>query len=123
MRKPAKYTVSGKVVLVTGALTAVGRRLSRELVRLGARVALVDSISSNIGKEFSEELNKDAPGAQDPTVYIETDLRSHHHIRVMIEMAVIAFGRLDVLVNNAERHADEISGEEDVQRICDSIDV
>ncbi|KAJ2343962.1 hypothetical protein GGF43_005570, partial [Coemansia sp. RSA 2618] len=50
MRKPAKYTVSGKVVLVTGALTAVGRRLSRELVRLGARVALVDSISSNIGK-------------------------------------------------------------------------
>ncbi|KAJ2482991.1 hypothetical protein IWW56_000674 [Coemansia sp. RSA 2131] len=123
MRRPDKYTVDGKVVLVTGALTAVGRRLSQELVRLGARVALVDSISDGSGEQFSAHLNARASSARSPTIYIETDLRSHHDIRMMVEMTVLTFGRLDVLVNNAERHADEILGEEDAQRICDSIDV
>ncbi|KAJ2362508.1 hypothetical protein H4S02_011365 [Coemansia sp. RSA 2611] len=120
MRKPDKYEIAGKVVLVTGALTAVGRRLAQELVRRGARVALVDSASDGSGERLSARLNEAHAGA---SIYVETDLRRHHDIRVMIEVSVLAFGRLDVLVNNAERHAAEIAGEEDAQRICDSIDV
>ncbi|KAI9479168.1 hypothetical protein LPJ78_001296 [Coemansia sp. RSA 989] len=120
LRKPPKYIIDGKVVLVTGALTAVGRQLSQKLVSMGAKVALVDGISDGSGELFSQQLNKTAP---DSSIYIQTDLRNQHEIRMMIEMAVLTFGHLDVLVNNAERHAKELTGEEDAQRICDSIDV
>ncbi|KAJ2785601.1 hypothetical protein H4R18_000417 [Coemansia javaensis] len=117
----AAYTVDDKVVLVTGALTEVGRRLAAELVGRGARVALVDSAADGSGERLSGEINGQT--GLEATVYIRTDLRSQHDVRLMVEMAVLTFGRLDVLVNNAEQHAGELAGEEDAQRIGDSIDI
>ncbi|KAJ2161039.1 hypothetical protein GGF46_001786 [Coemansia sp. RSA 552] len=121
LRRAPTYTVDDKVVLITGALTAVGRRLALELVRKGARVSLVDSIADGSGERFSRAIN--AKTEHDTSLYLQTDLRAVHDIRLMIEATVLHFGRLDVLVNNAERYADEIADEEDAQRICDSIDV
>ncbi|KAJ1722838.1 hypothetical protein LPJ61_005888 [Coemansia biformis] len=120
LRRP-KYAIDDKVVLVTGALTAVGRRLAAELVELGARVALVDAAADGSGEQLSMEINRRT--GLETSIYIRTDLRSQHDIRLMIEVTVLTFGRLDVLVNNAEQYADEMAGEEDAQRISDSIDI
>ncbi|KAJ2714262.1 hypothetical protein H4R19_001820 [Coemansia spiralis] len=120
-RRRPTYTIDDKVVLVTGALTAVGRRLAAELVTRGARVALVDNVADGSGEQFSNELNERT--GLESSIYIRTDLRSQQDIRLMIEVTVLTFGRLDVLVNNAEQYADEMAGEEDAQRISDSIDI
>ncbi|KAJ2773997.1 hypothetical protein IWQ57_001028 [Coemansia nantahalensis] len=115
------YSIDDKVVLVTGALTAVGRRLAAELVERGARVALVDSAADGSGEQLSGELNERT--GLEASIYIRTDLRSQQDIRLMVEVTVLTFGRLDVLVNNAEQYADEMAGEEDAQRISDCIDI
>lgn len=117
------YTLKGKVVLITGALTSVGRKLARELISDGARVSLVDSINDGSGETFSHQLNSEHGQEEEKSIYVQTDLRSLHDIRLMIDATILNFGRMDVLVNNAERYTENLSGEEDAQRICDSIDV
>ncbi|KAJ2615437.1 hypothetical protein H4S08_001241 [Coemansia sp. RSA 1365] len=115
------YTVDDKVVVVTGALTVVGRQLVRRLVELGARVALVDSAADGSGERLSNEINGSTK--HESSIYIRTDLRRLEDIRLMVEVTVLTFGRMDVLVNNAEHYAAELAGSEDAQRICDSIDI
>ncbi|KAJ2433466.1 hypothetical protein GGF42_009390, partial [Coemansia sp. RSA 2424] len=44
-------------------------------------------------------------------------------IQLMVDAAVLTFGRLDVLVNSAERYTDRMAGEEDAERISECIDV
>ncbi|KAJ1947208.1 hypothetical protein GGF37_000596 [Kickxella alabastrina] len=109
-------SLQGKVALITGALTAVGRQLAHRLSALGASLALVDSPSDGTGEQLSAILPTH-------TIYIQSDLRQQQDVRLMIEAAVLTFGHLDILVNNAHSLADETSDAEDVQRICDSIDV
>ncbi|KAJ2403267.1 hypothetical protein GGI23_000059 [Coemansia sp. RSA 2559] len=118
--KRPKYTVDDKVVLVTGALTTVGRKLVHRLVALGARVVLVDSASDGSGEHASEAINRQTK--HETSVYVRAQLAHLHEIRLMIDAAVLTFGRLDVLVNNAEHYVGS-ADEEDVDRICATIDV
>ncbi|KAJ2804929.1 hypothetical protein H4R20_002304 [Coemansia guatemalensis] len=121
LRRSTAYTVDDKVVVVTGALSAVGQQLVRRLVELGARVALVDSAADGSGERLSNEINNSTQ--HESSIYIRTDLRRLDDIRLMVEVTVLTFGRMDVLVNNAEHYAAELTGSEDAQRICDSIDI
>ncbi|KAJ2836489.1 hypothetical protein FBU31_001359 [Coemansia sp. 'formosensis'] len=120
-RAPPRYSVEDKVVLVTGALAAVGRQLASALIDKGARVVLVDSASDGSGEALSRTLNAKAGSAA--SVYILTDLQQARDIHVMVDAAVLTFGRLDVLVNGAERYADRMADEEDAERISECIDV
>ncbi|KAJ1662793.1 hypothetical protein IW140_004984 [Coemansia sp. RSA 1813] len=121
--KRPKYTIDDKVVLVTGALTTVGRKLVYQLVHLGARVVLVDGESNGTGEQLSQAINDQTK--HETSVYVRAQLDKVHDIRLMIDAAVLTFGRLDVLVNNAERYVGGISTEEeeDADRICGTIDV
>ncbi|KAJ2506554.1 hypothetical protein GGI11_006627 [Coemansia sp. RSA 2049] len=134
-RRRAPYTVDDKVVLVTGALSAVGRKLVDRLVDMGARVVLVDSVSDGTGEQLSEEINKRT--RLESTVYVRTssaDEGQLHGIRVMVDAAVLTFGRLDVLVNNAQQQQQQQIqqlqllqgggpvGTEDLDLVCDTID-
>ncbi|KAJ2691122.1 hypothetical protein IWW39_000182 [Coemansia spiralis] len=118
---PLRYSVEDKVVLVTGALATVGRQLSEALIDKGARVVLVDGSSDGSGEALSRRLNARAGG--EASVYIQTDLSQLRDIQVMVDAAVLTFGRLDVLVNSAERYTDRLADEEDVGRIGDCVDV
>ncbi|KAJ1902773.1 hypothetical protein LPJ81_003416 [Coemansia sp. IMI 209127] len=119
--KRPKYAVDDKVVLVTGALTTVGRKLVHRLVALGARVVLVDSAGDGSGEHVSEAINRQTE--HETSVYVRAQLAHLHEIRLMIDAAVLTFGRLDVLVNNAEHYVGSSADEEDVDRICATIDV
>ncbi|KAJ2319068.1 hypothetical protein H4R23_002075 [Coemansia sp. Cherry 401B] len=97
--KRPEYRVSGKVVLLTGALGAIGRRLTQTLVESGAQVALVDIAAESDGQAFCDELNSGS--GREVAAYCKADLADGKEVERMLQWADGRFGRVDVLVNNA----------------------
>lgn len=88
--------MSNQVVLVTGALTGIGRATARAFARAGATV-VVSGRRDEAGRTLAEELNAmSGSGA-----YIRADVRHEDEVRSLIDQTVERFGRLDVAVNNA----------------------
>jgi NAD(P)-dependent dehydrogenase (short-subunit alcohol dehydrogenase family) len=88
-------SVSGKVVLVTGAAKRIGRGIALRLAREGARVAIHYSTSEAEARKTAEECG----GA--PT--FRADLEHVPEIHRLFDDVGAHFGRLDGLVNNAAR--------------------
>jgi NAD(P)-dependent dehydrogenase (short-subunit alcohol dehydrogenase family) len=86
--------LEGRVVVLTGAAGLLGRRHARTLVDAGASVSLVD-IDANGLAATAREL----AGAR--AVAIEADITSASAVAAMVARTLDAFGRVDVLVNNA----------------------
>jgi 3(or 17)beta-hydroxysteroid dehydrogenase len=85
--------VEGKVALVTGAASGLGAAMSRMLVREGARVALTD-LNEAAGQELAKELGAAAR-------FWRLDVTQEEDWASVVDAVLAAFGRLDVLVNNA----------------------
>ena len=88
---------SGKVALVTGAASGIGRAGAQLFAREGAKVIV--STSSNIkGGEETVELIKDAGGEAS---FFLCDVSKEQDVRKLIETALDRHGRLDFAFNNA----------------------
>lgn len=83
-----------KVVFITGASTGIGVATARRFVEAGAKVAVSD-ITSAHAPQLLEEL-----GEENARFY-EVDVRDDDSISAAISSTVEAFGRLDVVFNNA----------------------
>lgn len=85
-----------KVVIITGASSGIGEITARHLAAAGARVVLgarrVDRLEA-IAAEIAET------GGQ--VTWYETDVRVQDDLEGLVDEALDAFGRVDVLVNNA----------------------
>jgi NAD(P)-dependent dehydrogenase (short-subunit alcohol dehydrogenase family) len=85
-----------KVAIVTGAAQGIGFAIAERLSRAGARVLVAD---------IDEEGAVSAVGRlrERGTKAVEavTDITKHEEVGAMVERAIDAFGKLDVLVNNA----------------------
>lgn len=90
---PVASEFSGKVVLITGGASGIGRECARQFLDRGARVALAD-IDSKRGTGVATELGGDA-------VYFSLDVTMEASWRMLIESIHSKWGRLDVLVNAA----------------------
>jgi 3(or 17)beta-hydroxysteroid dehydrogenase len=88
--------VKGKVAIVTGAASGLGKGAASLLAREGARVILTD-INTDNGKEAAEEIRRDGGEA----VFMKLDVSNENDWCSVIENTLAEFGRLDVLVNNA----------------------
>lgn len=88
--------VDGKVAIVTGAASGIGRATAIALGREGARVALGD-VDDDGGSSAAAEV--DAAGGVG--LFQRTDVSSTDDVRALVRAAVGRFGRVDVLVNNA----------------------
>ena len=88
--------MSSKVVLITGALTGIGRATALAFAREGARV-VVSGRRDDAGQALAIELR--ALGAE--AEYVRADVRNDDDVRVLVDKTVARFGRLDVAVNNA----------------------
>jgi len=89
-------TLTDSVAIVTGAGNGIGRAVALALAGAGAHVVAVD-IDAALGKATA-----DAATALGPrSLALETDVGDLAAIDRMVEGAVDAFGRIDVLVNNA----------------------
>jgi NAD(P)-dependent dehydrogenase (short-subunit alcohol dehydrogenase family) len=87
---------AGKVALVTGVTSGLGRAVARRFALQGAAVLGVARREA-LGRELEKEL-RDAGGA---LRFVAADVRRVEDCRRAVDAALGAFGRLDVLVNNA----------------------
>lgn len=88
--------VEGKVAMVTGAASGLGRAIASLLAEEGAAVAVTD-ISDDDGQALVDEIS--STGGQ--AIYINLDVRSETSWRAALDTAEEHFGKLNVLVNNA----------------------
>jgi len=88
--------MTGPVVLITGALTGIGRATALAFAREGARL-VVSGRREEEGRKLAAELEKLGAEAE----FVRSDVRHEAEIRSLVDKTVARFGRLDVAVNNA----------------------
>ena len=91
-------TLEGKAVLITGAARRVGAAIVRSLHGAGARIAIHHRGSGAEADALSAELNAARPGS---AILLQADLLDTARLPRLVDATLAAFGRLDVLVNNA----------------------
>jgi NAD(P)-dependent dehydrogenase (short-subunit alcohol dehydrogenase family) len=84
------------VILITGALTGIGRAAAVAFAKQGAKV-VVSGRRDEAGNALAQELRSLGAEAE----FINADVRSDDNVRALVETTVERFGRLDVAVNNA----------------------
>ncbi|MEU3403195.1 SDR family oxidoreductase [Streptomyces sp. NPDC006670] len=82
-----------RVALVTGSSSGIGAAVAERLAAEGIRVVVNSARSAEAGKELAARL----PDA----VYVQGDVSDAEDARRIVRTAIEAYGRLDVLVNNA----------------------
>jgi len=88
--------MSTPVVLITGALSGIGRAAALAFAKEGARL-VVAGRHEDAGQQLTTELR--ALGAE--AEFIRADVRHENEVRDLVDRTVARFGRLDVAVNNA----------------------
>jgi pteridine reductase len=91
-------TLDGKAVLITGAARRVGAAIVRSLHGAGARVAIHHRGSGDEARALAAELNAARPGS---AILLQADLLDTPRLPGLVDAALAAFGRLDILINNA----------------------
>ncbi|MEA2678830.1 MAG: hypothetical protein QOK03_552 [Candidatus Binataceae bacterium] len=84
------------VVLITGALTGIGRATALAFAREGARI-VISGRRDEAGQELAAALRSLGAEAE----YWRTDVRHDEDVRALVDKTVARFGRLDIAVNNA----------------------
>ena len=84
------------VILITGALTGIGRAAAVAFAKKGAKV-VVSGRRDDAGEALVDELRSFGSEAE----FIKADVRKEEDVRVLVDATLARFGRLDVAVNNA----------------------
>jgi NAD(P)-dependent dehydrogenase (short-subunit alcohol dehydrogenase family) len=83
-------------VLITGALTGIGRATALAFAQEGARV-VVSGRHDDEGQKLATELRKLGTEAE----FLRTDVRHEEEVKNLVDQTIARFGRLDIAVNNA----------------------
>ncbi|WP_405920632.1 bifunctional aldolase/short-chain dehydrogenase [Streptomyces longwoodensis] len=94
-RMPQPRPLATRVALVTGAGSGIGRAVAHRLAAEGACVVVADLNGENAGK-VAEEL-----GGADRAVAVTVDVTDEEQIAAAFRAALLAFGGVDLVVNNA----------------------
>ncbi|MGG5888122.1 SDR family NAD(P)-dependent oxidoreductase [Falsiroseomonas sp. HC035] len=89
--------LAGKAVLITGSSTGIGAAVARGFGAQGMRVA----VHGNSNMEQAEQVAADVRAAGGEAVVLRADVRDATACTELVETACKAFGRLDILINNA----------------------
>ncbi len=89
--------LQGKVAIVTGGNSGIGKAVVLALAAQGASV-VIDYVSN---EQAEEELERQIAGLGEKAVGIEADVSKIEDLQRMVDTAVSTYGRLDVMVNNA----------------------
>ncbi|MET7404280.1 bifunctional aldolase/short-chain dehydrogenase [Streptomyces parvulus] len=94
-RMPGPRPLATRVALVTGAGSGIGRAIARRLADEGACVVVAD-LNGETAEAVATEL-----GGADRAVAVTVDVTSEEQIAAAFRAAVLAFGGVDLVVNNA----------------------
>jgi NAD(P)-dependent dehydrogenase (short-subunit alcohol dehydrogenase family) len=89
-------SLSGKVALVTGGASGIGRATALLLAREGASIVLADLKAAD-GERVVVEITQSGGNA----LFQLTDVAKSEDCRRLVEAAIAAFGQIDILFNNA----------------------
>ena len=112
--------LSGKVAIITGAGSGIGRSAAVRFAAEGAQVVIAELVPE-LGKQ-TEQAVRDAGG---DGRFVECDVTEEGSVEAMVEAAREAYGRVDVVYNNAggSRDADGAVHEVDVAEFWRTIQV
>jgi len=88
-----------KVAVITGAATGIGRASSLRFAREGARVVIGD-VNDAEAEQTLRTARKDGGEIQ----YVRCDVRSTADVNALVQAAIDAYGRLDIMFNNAGKN-------------------
>lgn len=92
------YTgIKGKIAVVTGGATGIGRDVSLALGKNGAKV-VVSTGHNRVGAEETVDMIKQSGGE---AVYLPCDVTDENQVENLIRQTVVRFGQLDLAFNNA----------------------
>jgi rhamnulose-1-phosphate aldolase/alcohol dehydrogenase len=94
-RMPAPRPLASRVALVTGAGSGIGRAIAHRLSAEGACVVVADR------DESSAEIVAKELGGRDKAIFVRMDVTSEDEVAAAFDAAAIAFGGVDLVVNNA----------------------
>src|SRR5260370_39115623 len=100
-------SLNGKIAIVTGASSGIGRAVAYELAGHGVKQVLTARSADRL-TALAEDLNAE-------TLVVAADMTSPKDIHTIVERAISKFGRIDILVPNAGIYTsgDVIDGEPD----------
>ena len=90
------HGLAGKVALITGAGAGIGRATARVFAEAGAAVGLCDIVEA-AGAEVARAVERDGGRA----LFVRADVADPDAVRRFVDQVARAFGRVDVVVNNA----------------------
>jgi NAD(P)-dependent dehydrogenase (short-subunit alcohol dehydrogenase family) len=108
--------LKGKVALITGGGSGMGRASCALFAREGARVVVVDR-AADAGQETAAQIRDEGGDAS----FVEADVSDPAHVERMVAATVDSYGRIDVLFNNAGIEGPSVTlleyGEDDWARV------
>lgn len=90
------FNIKGKIALITGAASGIGKGIAESFASLGCAVAIVD-----INKDSVQSLEMSIRQSGGSAIGIECDVTDSNDVKKAIDRTLQEFGSLDILINNA----------------------
>jgi rhamnulose-1-phosphate aldolase/alcohol dehydrogenase len=94
-RMPAPKPLATRIALVTGAASGIGKAIAKKLAAQGAVVAIAD-LDLATAQAAAAEI-----GGPDAAVGVQADVSDEEQVQAAVDATLLAFGGLDLVVNNA----------------------
>ena len=90
------FDIAGKVAIVTGGGSGIGRAIALDLAGFGANVVIADKAQDAAAGVVGE-----IESAGGKAIAIETDVTDGKEVEQMVQQTIKRFGKIDILINNA----------------------
>lgn len=96
--QPIRGALGGKVAVVTGGASGVGKAIAKALARQGANLVVADFDAPRMERTVEDVLKL---ATCDAAIALPTDVRSDASVRALVRDSIKAMGKVDILVNAA----------------------